>query len=375
MKRQRCVFLLARAAAIACLLSSVFISPSAAQEPQASDRITIARSWPMFERRGNAYSPGDTSGPINGRVTKGMTARKLLLHGCWYEIELEDGKKGWVPLHAVAPQASEATTVKHAWTARADTSRVRKTSKRDFQIDAGTALTQVERGIGWVKVRTKDGREGWLESYKLEIEGALPVDATSAFWYRTFDSIDRAGAKSSILGVLVFLFQWLVLPMFPGMAVFFLLYFSAGPLPFINNWFLKTGYGVLAFFIGSWFILSFIPSVPPFMGGFTGGIMQFWAFAMLVGVIIGVHRRISYDRCNNCRRINAGRIDGSAGGNTEKVIDTTKTTYGYANGHTRTETKETTTTSHTTWVRVKCRFCGHTWLVQETSSSRKTAIK
>jgi uncharacterized protein YgiM (DUF1202 family) len=339
------------------------------------DAVTISRDWPLFSKRGNWNEPWDTNGPVIGHVRKGMIARRLELNAEWYEIELPDGVTGWIPQHAAATSIMDETSIKRDDVAVSDTTKKKNAARYGVEIKAGEKLIQIARGIKWVKVRTSDGKEGWLESYKLDVAAALPVGGSNAFLYRTFNTLDKLGDKNMLLGVLIFVIHWLVIPIIPGIVLWLLYYFTVGLIKPINNWFLKAGYGVVLFLFGTDFIIYFIPSIPPFMGGFTGGIMQLWSFGILIAVGLAMAQRISYDRCNKCRRIGAGEIVGSEHGGTHTSVDTTKTTYGYADGHTSTQTKETTTKSNTTWVTVRCRHCGYIWKVRETMSSSKTIVK
>lgn len=339
------------------------------------DVATIARDWPLFEHRGSSYTPADTTGAKTGFVRKGMTARRLRLQGDWFELELDGGLTGWVPQHVIEPSIMDVMTVNRRWTAVPDTLHKRAGSRADVKLEETNKVIPLARGINWVKVRTSDGREGWVEPYVLDVAGAMPVQAKSVVLYRAFDALDKFGDTNFLLGVLVFALQWIVLPMLPAVLVYLLYYPAIGSIKFINNWIVKAGFGILAVVVAFYFVFSFLPMIPPFVGGFRGGFMQFWAAVIEIGAITGFLRRISYDRCNKCRRIGAGKIGGIAGGSSSERVDTVKTTYGYADGHTSTSTAETTSRSNTISYRVRCQYCGHGWIESETTTSRVTVKK
>ncbi|HNW58590.1 MAG TPA: hypothetical protein PKI62_02800 [bacterium] len=335
------------------------------------DSVTISRDWPLMQERGAAYRQADTSGAKSGRLRRGMRAQRLLIQGASYRIRLADGTSGWVHESRVEPAITEEIRADRSLYLLPDTVNRLPDSPGKIRIARGEKVIQLIRTTRWGKIRSSQGDEGWVWQAFLQHGDGVPSAANHILLYRIFKKLDDLRALHPIVSLLILAIQWLGLLLLPGVAVFALLYRSLGRVRALNNGLLKFLIAMAVIMTGLAFIGSFIPTIPPFLGGFSRTLAQFLAGAMLIGVIIGALDRVTEDRCPKCHRIGAGRIAGMHDAGTTRQTDTT-TRY-YQDGHRTVETD--TIDTHSFTETRECRFCGQRWGISRSTRSRSRTLR
>lgn len=335
------------------------------------DSVTITRDWPLMQKRGTAYREADTSGAKSGRLRRGMRAQRLLIQGASCQIRLADGTRGWIHESRIEPTIAEEIRAERSLFLLPDTVNRLPDSPGKIRVASGEKVIQLIRTPRWGKIRTSQGEEGWVWQAFLQHGDGVPAAVSHIGLYRIFKQLDDLRSLHPILSLLVFLIQWLGLLLLPGIAVFVLLYRSLGRVRPLNNPLLKLLIAAAVIVTGIAFISSVIPTIPPFIGGFSRILAQFIASAMLFGVIIGALDHIDGDRCPKCHRTGAGHIAGMRDAGATRQTDTT-TRY-YQDGH---RTVETNTTDTRNYAETRaCRFCGHRWGITRSTRSRSRTLR
>lgn len=284
---------------------------------------------------------------------------------------LADGTKGRVHENRIEPSIVKEMLTERALFLLPDTVNRGPDSRSRITISKSTRVIQLIRTPRWGKIRTAEGDEGWVWQAYLVHKDAVPAATGPNALYRLFKKVDDLRALHPIVSLIVFILQWFVLLLAPGMVVFLLCYQSLGRVRLLNNGMLKLLIGIAVLAAGLFFIGRIIPSIPPFIGTFSAIVARFLAGAMLVGVLIGALDRVSEDRCPKCHRIGAGTRAGMRDAGKTRLTETTTTLY--RDGH-RTVQQDITDT-HSFAESRQCRFCGHRWAISRSSRNTSRTLR
>ncbi len=97
--------------------------------------------------------------PVKMELFSGYPLKVLDTSGEWYHIVDFEGDKGWIHKSIVQSQNSVIVTAKDFMNMRSQPS---KTAKVIANVDRGVVLKVIKKQGSWLKVRHRDGVEGWM---------------------------------------------------------------------------------------------------------------------------------------------------------------------------------------------------------------------
>ncbi|MEK5066204.1 N-acetylmuramoyl-L-alanine amidase [Cytobacillus sp. FSL R5-0596] len=121
----------------------------------------------------NVRASAAASSKVVGKVSKGAAVEVHSQKGNWSSITASNGLKGWVSSSFIDNKKpvdkEEAATAKETRIILKENSNIRKGPGTNFGIialeKAGTSLVKTGESQGWVKVKTSEGKDGWVAGW------------------------------------------------------------------------------------------------------------------------------------------------------------------------------------------------------------------
>nr|HXK50424.1 GW dipeptide domain-containing protein [Clostridiales bacterium] len=186
-------------------------------------------------------------------VKAGQRFEKGMICGQFYEAEMEDGREGWLQTHVVKPTPFEKAVMLRNNKMSSGTANQEGKHSNVGEAKKWDEVTQIEKIEDFVKIRTKDGKVGWVRQRDVRPEGQVEPGAI-AFIYHIMWKFYEHNHTTSIFGEILYM-------------LLFLLFFS---VPYIVSYYAAKR-------------IAYIKVLPNFIVKVVGSVVILFLAVILVG--------------------------------------------------------------------------------------------
>jgi len=315
--------------------------------------------WMYVAYDGDLLADAENDAEVIGKVKVGQKFEKESIYGRYYEVTMEDGRKGWLRIHVVKPNPAEKSVMLRGDGIISDRKSQEGKNRTIGKAEKWEEVVQLEREKDFVKIRTNDGKVGWVNQRNVHTEGRVSDGAIPILYnlmWMMYENNHTTGFFGDIFYMIIFLLYMII----PYVSVYFMA-MGVAYIKILPNFIVKVlGTGVILL-AAIWIVINlhWTSSYPPFEFYPNNTMAGHLIFGLLT---IGSFWHLIYrHRCKYCH--------------TMFTVEITNVQHIGTTHHTRTTTYTDGRSSKNRWttknylVTYHCVKCDKSWTMEETYAS------